>query len=75
MSTQNDDYRAFEYWPSEEERRIVAIRRSPEVDAMTDAELIGSGNGTRRRRPVSSPARQDTAAKSLSSSALRRTTR
>ncbi|MFE5049055.1 hypothetical protein ACFRAI_22365 [Streptomyces sp. NPDC056637] len=40
MPTQNDDFRAFEYWPSEDERRIVSVKRSPEVDAMTDKELI-----------------------------------
>ncbi|MGW7086595.1 hypothetical protein ACWGH2_24275 [Streptomyces sp. NPDC054871] len=40
MSTQNDDYRAISYWPSKDERRIVAIKRTPEVDAMTDEELV-----------------------------------
>lgn len=40
MSTQNDEYRAFAYWPSKDERRIVSVKRSPEVDAMTDDELI-----------------------------------
>lgn len=40
MSTQNDDYRAIEYWPSKDERRIVSIARTPETDAMTDEELV-----------------------------------
>ncbi|WP_055696517.1 hypothetical protein [Streptomyces silaceus] len=40
MSTQNDDYRAYEYWPSKDERRIVALKRTPEVDAMTDEQLV-----------------------------------
>ncbi|WP_309029085.1 hypothetical protein [Streptomyces alfalfae] len=40
MPTQNDDFRAFSYWPSQDERRIVAMKRSPEVDAMTDEQLV-----------------------------------
>ncbi|WP_329583366.1 hypothetical protein [Streptomyces sp. NBC_01361] len=40
MPTQNDDFRAFSYWPSDDERRVISIKRSPEVDAMTDDELI-----------------------------------
>ncbi|UDM00054.1 hypothetical protein [Streptomyces longhuiensis] len=50
MSTHNDEVRVIEYWPTEDERRIVAIKRSPEVDAMTDEELIsrrGAGSEAR----------------------------
>ncbi|MFF9894943.1 hypothetical protein [Streptomyces longispororuber] len=40
MSRQNDEYRTIAYWPSKDERRVFAVERSPEVDAMTDRELI-----------------------------------
>lgn len=53
MATQNDEFRAFAYWPSSDERRIVSIKRTPEVDAMTDEELISR----QRQRDAESEAR------------------
>jgi hypothetical protein len=40
VSTNSDDYRVIEYWPTKDERRIVSMLRTPEIDAMTDEELI-----------------------------------
>ncbi|MFH8792228.1 hypothetical protein [Streptomyces sp. NPDC017941] len=51
MSTQDDDYRAFSYWPSKDERRVVAVARSAEVDAMSDEELVV--RQLRREEPAS----------------------
>lgn len=59
MSRQTDEVRVIEYWPNEDEWIIVAVKRSPEVDAMTDDELIKRNGdwhrGTRHLRAVDDP--------------------
>ncbi|MFE2712262.1 hypothetical protein ACFXKI_09790 [Streptomyces mirabilis] len=40
--TESSDYRVIEWWPSEEERRIISVARTPENEAMSDEELIAS---------------------------------
>ncbi|MGW6481289.1 hypothetical protein ACWGDS_25910 [Streptomyces sp. NPDC055059] len=59
MSTHNDEVRVIEYWPNEDERIIVVVKRSPEVDAMTDDELIKRSRdwrrGNRHLRAVDDP--------------------
>ncbi|MFF3511558.1 hypothetical protein [Streptomyces sp. NPDC002573] len=50
MSTSNDEYRAVEYWPNEDQRIIFALKRDEETDAMTDEQLIARFDKWRRER-------------------------
>lgn len=40
MSTDSDEYRVISWWPSEDERVIVSVKRTPETEAQSDEELI-----------------------------------
>jgi hypothetical protein len=50
VSTNSDDYRTIEYWPTPGQRRIVALVRTSETEGMTDDELIARLEQWRQER-------------------------